>query len=330
MAVFTLILFNLPKFSYAEGKDNKPEVNVNIQLSYKDKPVVNTDVQFNGDTEPKININIDKDDKDKDKDVDKDVDKDDNDDKDDKDDKDDEGDNDSDDSKENSGGDDEKEYGNDSNEGNIDNIKNYEEEAENNNRDVDKDDKDDKDKDIDKDKDYRDDKDKKEKNTNVWLDNISNGFIQHISEYISRQNNIVLERKNYTINTKDKKVGDTGESGKNPVKPAKSNSKQINPVEDYDSIIIKIDYLLEKILKVKKEKITGSIGININNIEDLLDTERIIGKHHILSVIDLDEIVDLNYTSDIKTVRETGQTEKLPGFVLNIWNKFKQLIILYG
>jgi len=238
MAVFTLILFNLPKFSYAEDKDNKPEVNVNIQLNYKDKPVVNTDVQFNGDTEPKININIDKEDK--------------------------------------------------------------------------------------------DNKNKKKKNTNVWLDNISNGFIQYISKYISRQNNSVLAGKNYTINIKDKKVGDTGESNKNPVKQVKSNSKQINPVEDHDSIIIKIDYLLEKILKVKKEKITSSIGININNIEDLLDTEKIIEKHHILAVIDLDEIIDLNYTSDIKTVRETGQTEKLPGFVLNIWNKFKQLIILYG
>ena len=62
----------------------------------------------------------------------------------------------------------------------------------------------------------------------------------------------------------------------------------------------------------------------------MLDIQKITENHDIVEVIEIDEIIDLNYGKDINIDRETFPTKKYPEFISNFWNKFIEIVTLYS
>jgi len=167
-----------------------------------------------------------------------------------------------------------------------------------------------------------DEENKEEKD--LQINNINSKYIEYISKYIS---GYILENNNILQNKKEKQIEDSAKSNNNSVK---SNDKQTRLEKESNKFIFKINNLLEKLLNIRKDKITKKLDININSIEELLNIERLIQRYNIVAVIDLDEIIDLNYENDIYAVRKNTKTKNIPEYLQNLWNKFKELAAFYN
>jgi PKD repeat protein len=105
---------------------------------------------------------------------------------------------------------------------------------------------------------------------------------------------------------------------------------KISPPEEPDDLTLKANNILKKLLNVKQDKNVDIPGININSIGELLDIQKITENHNLKEVIDLDELIDINYERDTGKYRDNipDKKLKLPEFLLNFWNKFKELVTL--
>jgi len=164
----------------------------------------------------------------------------------------------------------------------------------------------------------------KEEEKDLQINNINSKYIEYISKYIT---GYILENNNILQNKKEKQIEDFTKSINNSLK---SNDKQTHPEKELNKFIFKINNSLEKLLNIRKDKITKKLDININSIEDLLNIERITQRYNIVAVIDLDEIIDLNYENDINAVRKNIKTKNIPEYLQNLWNKFKELAAFYN
>ncbi len=137
------------------------------------------------------------------------------------------------------------------------------------------------------------------KNIDINIDN----------EHISKSNNLLYND--------EEQIEDFKNLDSNSIK---FNEKLASPRKGPKEILFKINQLLQKLLNIKKDKITENLDINVNMIEDLINTKRIIENYSIIAVIDLNEIININSEKDVNEDIENISTKKFPGFIINLKN----------
>lgn len=105
---------------------------------------------------------------------------------------------------------------------------------------------------------------------------------------------------------------------------------KISPPKEPGDFMLKINNMFKNLLYSKQGKNVDTVGININSMGELLDIQKITENHSLKEVIDLDELIDINYERDKDRYRDDTSDKKikLPDFFLNFWNKFKKLVTL--
>lgn len=313
--MFLFIIFNLPEAAYAEDRDNKPEVNINIEVNKGGKNEIYKSIEFNGNTEPVININKDLD-------------------------------NDDEDNRNNDDGENNNSINNGGNAGDIDVINNGGDnhvgnEIQNNNIGGDNntennDDENNEDENENGDEgnsEYiNNDGDESYNNNEVNENNENNGeensesvnrtfrYIKFVSEAIS-----VFNEHNHRISNEQKinyiKFGSSlTNAGREPVRSGKEHKEPLN----------EINLLLFKSLNTKKEKINQELGITVNGAGDILNLFNMIERYSIVKVINFDEIIDIDYKKDIAPDNESEWGKNLPEFIPTFWNNIKSMSALYN
>ncbi len=134
-----------------------------------------------------------------------------------------------------------------------------------------------------------------------------------------------------SVDVKEEKKEDKIEDSKNLDSISINfNEELISPNQEPDKILFKINQSLQKSLNIKKDKITKILGININSIEDLINMEKIIENYNIIAIIDLDEIINASSEKNLNEDIENTATKKAPEFIINFWNKFKEIVASYN
>jgi len=324
--LFFFVLFSLPEAAYAEDKEdknNKPEVNINIDVNEGDKNKVYKDTNFNGDTEPVINIVINKD----------------------SDDEEDDGENinyinnsesagdtngisNSGDDQDNNiiqnnniGGNNDTENNDDED---IEDENEDQEDIENNDNNENGDEDDNEYINNDGDESYNSNEENEDNNDNEEenpeLNNEAYRYLKFFSEAISffnedspGRNNV--QKLNYTK---------FGSSLSNPgIESIRSSKKRQEPIKE-------MNLLAFKSLNTKKEKINQELGITVNGAGDILNLYKIIEKYRIVKVINFDEIIDMDYEKDITPDNGTKWDKSLPEFITTFWDNIKSMSSLYG
>ncbi|MEA2015157.1 MAG: hypothetical protein U9O59_00310 [Actinomycetota bacterium] len=339
LIVFFFILFNLPKFTYADDNDNKPEVNVNIEVNKGGKNEIDKSVEFNGDTEPVININIDKESDDDDRDEDDDgderncrnckifkslkdrFDRDDEDEDEEEENRDDGDDNNSNDNEnhDNDNGNDQGENGNNGNGEDIDNN-----DDEENNQDGNESQENGEDDNYENTNNGTEDYDNEVNESNEDNDEENNHLYDKNYHYIQYISNAILScdasKQERTIEQKGnpKKFGSSSAiTGREPISSTKSPAPVINN-------------LLDESLNTKKEKIKQNLEISVNGAGDILNLNCIIERYEVTKVVNFDEIIDIYYEKDKVSEKKSDWEQNLPELILNFWNKIKELASFYS
>ncbi len=157
----------------------------------------------------------------------------------------------------------------------------------------------------------------------------NDGFISRTTRIIYLQSNSINDTdnkntENFLQSENEEQIEDPGND------QTEFNDEPANPVKEPDNFIFKINKFFKNLFNVKKDKIADVLDIDINNISDLLDIQKITENHDIIEVIEIDEIIDLNYEKDINKDREIFSTKKYPEFISNFWNKFIEIVTLYS
>jgi hypothetical protein len=124
--------------------------------------------------------------------------------------------------------------------------------------------------------------------------------------------------------------GQTGEFKNLDNNSAIFNGGLANLKKEPNVILFKFNQLLEKLLNIRKDEITENLGINVNRLEDLINIEKIIENHNIIAVIDIDEIIATKLEKEESEDMVNASTKKAPESIMNIWNKFKDLVVFYN
>ncbi len=340
--MFLFILFNLPESAYAEDKDGKPEININIKVNKGGKNEINKSIEFNGNTEPIINININKnfnnEDENDDDDESEEEDNEDGDDYEDNNNESNNGGNAGDIDGTNNSGENKNQDNNEIQNNNIDENKDTEnndaennedenedeENSENNNNNENGDEGNNEYINNDGDESYNnnEENDNNEYNgkENTGLNNEAYRYIKFVSEAISLFNEDSPGRNNAQKLNYIK----FGSSLSNPGRESVSSSKK------HQEPLKEINLLAFKSLNTKKEKINQELGIIVNGAGDILNLYNIIERYRIIKVINFDEIIDIDYKKDITPNNESEWSYNLPEFISTFWNNIKSMAALYN
>ena len=155
---------------------------------------------------------------------------------------------------------------------------------------------------------------------------IINSSESNIENTISIPSNQNTDNMENIIEDNNKMI--TGETKDNSINDSNEYVPEIRKIEDkINKNTEKINESLQNILGLQKDTLLEEFNININSISDIVNLNEMIKNNKIVSVIDLDDIIDLNYKEDVNQINEN--TVKYPQLLTNFWGKIKMLTNLY-